>query len=79
MSQPLKIENMTLLLELNDEKTKKSLWWKKTRHGTLICLKDYSSKTTIVNFLMDARPIRIEKICGGAPNYDLVREFESYN
>lgn len=78
MRKTLKIENMTLLLEMQDEKAHKSMWWKKVRHGTLICLKDYNKKTTIVNFLEDARPVRIEKISGGT-HYDLVKEFESYN
>jgi len=75
----LKLRNMTPLTEISGDGGHKKLWWKQTRHGILVCLKDYGREGAIVTFLEGVRPLRIERSDGGSPVYDLVRRIESFN
>lgn len=79
MKKPLKIKNMKYLMELSGIQGEKMLWWKKTRHGILIYLKDYDKKAVIVNYLEGFRALKIERSDGGRPIYDLTQRVESVN
>ena len=75
----LKLKGMNPLTEISGKWGNKKLWWKQTRHGILICLKDCKKEGAIVTFLEGVKPLRIERSDGGSPVYDLVRRIESFN
>lgn len=72
-------KDMTAMLYIKHDNVNKRVWWKKVRHGTIVCVKDFVNGQTTVSFLENFRPIKIEEVFGKAVSYDLVSQFESFN
>ena len=75
----IKMDDLYLFGEYGKLDEAKTVWWKKSRRGTLLLLKNHKTNGEIVTFIADSQPVRMDYLDGYDVCYDIVRCIENIN